>query len=154
MALTTQYLEEDELNEMFSDLSLDVLDEPKKQRVVSQAVGLLESALNKRFVVPLRTVGGVAYTSSPEFTRMKVEMAFRSAMSHVIAVKYMKGSDLNDLGTYAADQEKIFRGHCKDLLDYQNDFGLQLKPLAQDAQEPMQYVGIARSKNDMNQDFD
>lgn len=150
MAINSYYLETEEIEEIFDDHGLSELSLPKKERAVRQAIGMMESDLNKRFKIPLVGKGAQDFISAPEFTKMKVEILFRCSFLYVLGTKYMRNSDLADLGEFTADQLKQFGKHSKDMLDYQNDYNLELKPYAQDAVEPVQTVGIAKANNDMS----
>lgn len=154
MALISSYLTSTELLSMFAEVNLDSLDEVKMQEVVSLGEGDMEGRLNKRFLIPLRAKNSSAITSAPIFAQQKIKIALRASIRNQIGTEYLRNSDLNNLGDYADRQARILADQVKTFLDYQNDFGLELKPYAQDAVEPVQHVGIARANNDMSLDYE
>jgi hypothetical protein len=152
--LVCPYLSSAELLKIFSAVNLDSLEESEMQEIVMQAQGDMESRLNKRYCIPLRAKGGSELSSTPSFTQNKIKLTMKTALRNIIGQDYLRNSDLNQLGDYTSSQEAILKGHIKDLLDYENDFQLELKPYALDAVEPIQHVGIARANNKMSVDYD
>lgn len=152
--LVCPYLSTSELVKIFSAVNLDSLEENEMQEIICQAQGDMESRLNKRFAIPLRAKASQDLKSAPLFTQNKVKLTMKTALRNIIGQDYLRNSDLNQLGDYTGTQESILKGHVKDLLDFENDFCLELKPYAQDAVDPVQHVGIARANNKMSIDHD
>lgn len=150
--LVSPYLSHAELLKIFSQVNLDGLDESEIQESINQAQGDMESRLNKRFHIPLLAKGKLPLENAPSHTVSKIKVTLKSAIRVFLSEEYLRNSDLNGLSEYGDTQNRVLYGHIKDLLDFQNDFGLELKPYAQDSVEPVQHVGIAKANNDMYQD--
>jgi len=144
-----QYITSEQFQGILDDLNYETCEDGKKQRLLDRATADLETDLSKKFVVPLISVDGGAYSTCRQFARNKILNLMTCKVREIIG--YDKNRTLT--GTIDSTERFInvhgieYKSQIKSLLDPMIDFGFALLVQAQNAQNPIQNLGLARADN-------
>lgn len=150
-----QYITQDQIGYVFSELNYEMCDDRRKEDLVMRAIGDFESDMAEKFVVPL--VGrDVPYDSTPQYARVKVYAALKAKLKELI------GYDQNKTLTGTAETtEKFLNVHGqeytslkKSIINHKIDYGFLLLDYAQDSQVPVQKLRLSRADNSESTEAD
>lgn len=147
-----QYITKQQLEWVFSDLNFDTCSEDKKQEMLDRATGDLEADLSKKFVVPLVAKANGPYLTAPQFARNKILNAMKAKVREIIGYQLNKTL----VGTVDSSEHFInvhgleYKAQMKGVLDPLIDYGFLLLDQAQEAQTPVQHIGLSRANNNVD----
>jgi hypothetical protein len=150
----SKYIDSESFEWILHDLNYQDCDARKKSEILKRAVGSFESDMAKKFVVPLLADNGSPYANSPEWARNKVLNCLKAKVREILG--YDKNRQLT--GTIESTEKFInihgieYKEEIKTLLDPMIDFGFKLLKQAEDAQTPVQSLGLARANNSVDPD--
>lgn len=145
----SQYIDDENYGWVLQDLNYQDCDSRKKKEILDRAVGSLEADLARKYVVPLVAADGSAYPNAPVWARNKVLNCLKAKIREII------GFDKNRNLTGAIESTEKFinvhgieyKGEIKTMLEPMIDFGFKLLFQAENAQTPVQHLGLARANN-------
>ena len=144
-----QYITKTQYDVVLNDLNMQVCDDAKRQYILDRATGDLEADLAQKFVVPLVPAAGGAYSTAPQYARNKVLNALIAKIREIIG--YDKNRTL--AGTIDSTEKFInvhsieYKDQIKGLLNPKIDYKFLLLDYADDAQVPVQHLGLSRADN-------
>lgn len=121
----------------------------QKDDLLKRAIGDMEADLSVKFIVPLVEKMGGAYSTAPEYARVKVYAALKAKIKELI------GFDQNRTLTGTVEgTEKFLNVHgieysslMKSLVNSKIDYKFRLLDFADDAQTPVQKLRLSRANN-------
>jgi hypothetical protein len=148
-----QYITQEQFDQVLKDLDA-AYSETQKQELLDRATGDLEADLAEKFLVPLAPLTGGTYLMmtknlNQKFACNKVLNAIRAKIKEII------GYDKNRVLTGTIDSTEKFinvhgieyKAQIKTLLNPMIVYGFKLQPQAEDAQTPVQHLGLAKANN-------
>lgn len=149
-----QYMAQAQFEEVLKDLNYQSCEESVKKNLLDRATADLEADLAEKFIVPLTPRAGDTYA------QMKIDVARMYATNKVVnalraKIKEIVGFDKNKNLTGTIDSTERFinvhgieyKGQIAALLKQVIDYQFKLLSQAQDAQTPVQHLGLARADN-------
>jgi hypothetical protein len=143
------YISDQSYGWVLQDLNYSDSESAKKLEIIQRAVGDFEADMAQKFVVPLQTKTGTAYSLSPSFAQNKVLNAIKDKIREIIG--YDKNRNLT--GTIDSTEKflnvhgEAYKKQIKDLLNPKIDYGFLMLDQAQDAQTPVQHIGLSKADN-------
>lgn len=145
----SNYITDAAINWTLEDINYESIDLRKKQEIVDRASADFEADMSQKFIVPLLSSDGSAFSNAPLFARNKVVNAMRSKIREIIG--YDKNRNITGI---IESTEKFINVHgleykeqLKSLLNPKISYGFKLQDQAVDSQSPVQHLGLARSDN-------
>lgn len=148
-----QYITQEQFDAVLKDLDA-ALSETQKQDLLDRATGDLEADLAQKFIVPLVPTAGGTYLQmtknlNQKFAPNKVLNAMRAKIKEIFG--YDKNRTLT--GTIESTEKFInvhgieYKEQIKGLINSMIVYGFKLQPQAEDAQTPVQHLGLSKANN-------
>lgn len=147
-----RYITRSMFERLLSNFNLEDMDPDDQQELYEEALGLFESDLSMRFIVPLRKTDGSDLTKSKENTRLMIQNTLKHRIRQLLGIIESRNVVIETTEKFIDVHLSAYRRGLKVLLDHKVPFDLKLAGFAEGAQVPVQTVGIARANNELSLD--
>lgn len=144
---SNQYISQQVFDWLLADLDILECDELKKRDILDRATGDLEADLSEKFVVPLVNQTGGAYSTCQTFAKNKILNALKAKIREIIGIDKNRNLVIDSTERFINTHGMEYKAQIKTLLDYKIDYGFKLLYQAENARNPIQYLGLARANN-------
>ena len=150
MSCVSLYITKIQYELVLAEINGDTMPLLSKEDLLDRATADLEADLAEKFVVPLVSITGGLYSSTPTFARNKVLNAMKAKIKELFG--YDKNRELT--GTIESTERFLnvhggeYKNQIKQILNNKVEFGFKRLDQADDAQSPVQHIALSKANNE------